>query len=82
MKITAKTINNIAENIKGMLNEYVVELEKSADTDGKVSISLPVKMTEDGSNINVVCGISFVKSKVVDQVGFTVSEQQELFSEE
>jgi hypothetical protein len=81
MKITTKTINHIAENIKGMLNEYVVELENSADTDGKVSISLPVKMIEDGSNVNVVCGISFVKSKIVDQVGFTVSDQQELFKD-
>lgn len=79
MKIKDETINQITTNIKNLLHEYSSEIEESSEVDGTVKISIPVKLEEDGPDINVKVGISFVKTKIVDEINFVISDQKELF---
>jgi hypothetical protein len=47
-----------------------------------VDVSLPVKIRAEGPKIEVLVGVSFVKTKIKDSVSFVVSEQKELFGDQ
>ncbi|MBE9546144.1 MAG: hypothetical protein IMF10_01450 [Proteobacteria bacterium] len=47
--------------------------------EGAVSISIPVKMAQTASKgLIASVGISFVKSRIKDQIDFTVDNQKEI----
>lgn len=79
MKIKDELIDSISKSFGQMLREYSTEIEEASETTGKISISLPVKLEEDGPNIDVKLGIGFVKTKITDETHFVFSEQQDLF---
>ena len=81
MKLDTDTVKQISDGVNSLLNDYSPEIEEAAATEGNVSISLPVKLEEDGPNTNIKIGISFVKTKIKDEVNIVASPQQELFEE-
>ena len=77
--IKKTTISQIADTISSLLEAYTKEIDAAMAEEGTLSISMPVKIKQDGQNLGVEVGIGFIKEKVKDAVGFTVSEQKELF---
>ena len=74
-------VQGIKDGIGTLLSNYTKEKETAMAEEGTVTISMPVKIKEDGPNTDVEVGIGFVKERVKDAVGFTCSEQKELFEE-
>ena len=79
--IEKTTINQIANTVGGLLETYTKEIDAAMAEEGTLTISLPVKIKQDGPKLDVEVGIGFVKEKVKDAVGFTVTEQKELFGD-
>lgn len=79
MDLKLATIKQITDSINGLLSGYSTEIEESAEVDGVAKISIPVKIEEDGHDVKVKIGMSFVKTKIADEVNFVVSDQKELF---
>ena len=73
------TIDRIANAVSGLLDTYAKEIDTAMAEEGTLSISLPVKIKQDGPKLDVEVGIGFIKEKVKDTIGFTVTEQKELF---
>jgi len=81
MKIDTDLIKQISDGVNSLLGDYSTEIEEAAELDGIVTISLPVKLEEDGPNTNICVGISFVKTKIKDAVTMVASPQKELFED-
>lgn len=81
MKVDSNIIDQVSGAIKQILYDYNDEIEEATETNGGVAISIPVKLIEDGDNVNVRIGISFVKTKIRDEVNLVISPQQEMFEQ-
>lgn len=81
MKIGTETIDNIKKVIDDLLHTYSEEINAAMGEEGVVSVSLPVKIKEKDESLDVTVGIGFVKTRVKDEIGFTVSSQEELFKD-
>ena len=81
MKIGTETIHNIKKVMDDLLHTYSEEINAAMAEEGTVSVSLPVKIKEKGESLDVTVGIGFIKTRVKDEIGFTVSSQKEIFTE-
>lgn len=81
MLIGQDVIQKIQESIVDLLETYQKELNATTEKYGGVDVSLPVKIRAEGPKIEVLVGVSFVKTKIKDSVSFVVSGQKELFPE-
>jgi hypothetical protein len=80
MLIKADVIDKIRDNVTNLLQTYTKELNAAMDDNDGVDISLPIKIRQGGSKLDVAVGINFIKTRVKDSVIFAVSDQKELFA--
>jgi len=77
--INPEVVNGIKDSLGNLLTDYAKEIETAIVNEGAVAVSLPVKIKQTGSDLDVEVGIGFIKEKVKDSIGFTISGQKELF---
>ncbi|MBE9570094.1 MAG: hypothetical protein IMF11_05680 [Proteobacteria bacterium] len=78
--ISYDVVEQIKDTVGTLLSNYAKGIEAAMADEGTVTISLPVKIKQDGPKLDIEVGIGFVKERIRDAVGFTVDGQKELFS--
>ena len=80
--IDHNVVTRIKDGVGELLSIYAEEIETAMAEEGTVTISVPVKIKQSGPKLDIGVGISFVKERVKDAIGFTVDGQQELFGKD
>lgn len=80
--ISDDTIYQIKDNIGRLLSDYSAEISVAIVNEGMVTISLPVKIVQNGPKLNIDIGINFIKERIKNATSFVVDGQKELFDQE
>jgi len=82
MRITSEIIEKTKDRAGELLDSYIAEIQTAIDNEGEVSIGLPIKIKLNGERFDVQIGISFVKSRIKDNITFSLTDQQiEMFED-
>lgn len=77
MKIGEDTIQEVIDQVDGLLNDYRKEINEAfLKARGALDVALSVKISPDGDGLLVETGISFVKDRVKAKASGTVIEGQ------
>lgn len=80
IQIGEATIEDVKRRVGGLLEDYLSTIENVFKRDGKVKISMPVELKNEGNGIVAIkVGFSFVTNKIEDTSSGTVNEQPGLF---
>ena len=81
MRINTETIEKIKDRAGELLDTYIAEIQKAIDNEGEVSIGLPIKIRQAEERFDVQIGIGFVKSRIKDNITFSLTDQIEMFED-
>ena len=77
MDISTQMIHQTHMMLKGLLEQYHLEIDKAyLNSDPDLTVSLSVKYTPDKDGIKLTTGITFVKDKCKESISVVVDPKQ------